>query len=81
MSYGKSTHEGIRRRIEMLLDGRSWTWLAAKAGIPQSTLATQAGKPRFSVDVLLRVAHALDVDLVDLMPAPASQGQDSQETA
>ncbi len=63
LNNANQLHTYIRARIEQALGGRSWNWLSRTAGIPQSTLASQVAKPRFSVDVLLLVATALEKDL------------------
>lgn len=65
---GRELHDHIRRQIERRLGGRSWTWLAEESGVPRTTLASQSKRPKFSVDVLLRVATALDQDVTDLLP-------------
>lgn len=49
----------ILKRITEALDGRSWNWLAESSGVPQSTLASQSTKPRFSIETLVLVAHTL----------------------
>ena len=50
----------IYGQVLRALSGRPWTWLARKAGVPQSTLATQVSKCRFSVAVLWRISVALE---------------------
>jgi hypothetical protein len=64
----RELHTHIRMRIELGLGNRSWSWLSRTAGVPQSTLASQAGKPKFSVQVLLRVASALEKDVNYFLP-------------
>lgn len=56
----------ILERMKEALDGRSWSWLAERAGLSQSTLAQQVGRvddpndwPKFSVAVIVRAAAAL----------------------
>lgn len=61
-------HQHILTRVELALGRRTWSWLAREAGIPQSTLATQAGKPRFSIGVLVSVARALEKDISYFLP-------------
>ena len=61
-------HAHIRTRIELALGSRSWSWLSRTAGVPQSTLASQAAKPKFSVHVLLGVAAALEKDVNYFVP-------------
>ena len=68
MCTTKELHRHIRSRIELALAGRSWSWLSRTADVPQSTLASQAAKPKFSVHVLLRVASALERDLNYFLP-------------
>lgn len=58
----RELHEHILRRVEHRLNGRSWAWLSRETGIPRSTLVTQAGHPKFSVEVLVKVASALERD-------------------
>ena len=57
---GRPLHEHIRCQIELALGRRSWAWLAETSGVPQSTLSNQTSRPRFSIDVLMRVSAALD---------------------
>ena len=71
MIRGKDLHGHILRQIELALGRRSWNWLARESSVAQSTLATQAGKPKFSVDVLLRIAEALDKDVGYFLPEVA----------
>lgn len=61
-------HQHILGRVEEALGRRTWSWLAREAGIPQSTLATQAGKPRFSIGVLVSIARALEKDMSYFLP-------------
>ena len=68
MGNGRDLHTHIRTRIEFALDGRSWSWLARKCGVPQSTLASQKGKPRFTLGVLVSVANALERPITDFLP-------------
>lgn len=68
MAHPRDLHRHIRRQIELGLGARSWNWLAKASGVAQSTLATQAGKPKFSVDVLIRVAAALDREVDFFLP-------------
>jgi hypothetical protein len=55
----RDLHLFIRQRIAIALAGRSWAWLAREAGLPQSTLAIQAAKPKFSIPVLWRISIVL----------------------
>ena len=55
-------------RIELGLGDRSWSWLSRATGVPQSTLASQVAKPKFSVHVLLRVASVLERDVNYFLP-------------
>ena len=68
MNHPRQLHTHIRMRIELALGSRSWNWLSRTAGVPQSTLASQASKPKFSVYVLLRVAAALEKDVNYFLP-------------
>lgn len=65
---GRDLHAFILSRVRERLGDRSWSWLADEAGIPRTTLITQASRPRFSVDVLVNVAHALDRDVAYFLP-------------
>ena len=79
----RELHTHIRERIELALGGRSWSWLARTAGVPQSTLASQAAKPKFSVHVLLRVAAALERDVYCFLPKellPEAEGTTAEDT-
>lgn len=62
MLSSRRLHEHIRDRIKSALYGRPVKWLAKEAGVPQSTLARQMARPKFSLDVLLRVARTLEKD-------------------
>ena len=69
MSATRQLHGHILTRIELALGQRPWSWLAREAGVPQSTLVSQAAKPKFSVEVLLRIAMALDRPITYFLPA------------
>lgn len=64
----RELHRFILERIELALGRRSWRWLSDETGIPQSTLATQRSKPKFSVDVLIAIANALDRPVTYFLP-------------
>jgi hypothetical protein len=64
----RSLHAYIRDEIVSILDGRSWNWLAKASGVPQSTLAQQVARPKFSVDTLFRVCGPLGIDVSTLFP-------------
>ena len=69
MNLSRELHTYIRMRIELAL--------------PQSTLASQAAKPKFSVHVLLRVASALERDVNYFLPKellPGPEGATAEET-
>lgn len=70
---GKELHEYILSRVKQRLGSRSWRWLADRAGVPRTTLVTQASRPKFSVDVLVSVARALDRDVGHFLPGPADE--------
>ena len=73
----REIHHHIRARIGEALGGRSWNWLAHESGVPQSTLAQQSSRPKFSVEVLWRISRALDVDFGYLLPGgPESDKED-----
>lgn len=67
--YRRDLQVFVRDRIDRALGVRSWSWLARATRVPQSTLAAQRGKPRFSLDVLVSVAEALGRPLSDFLPA------------
>ena len=50
------------------LGERSWTWLARQAAVPKSTLFTQKARPKFSVEMLVAIAHALDRPVTYFLP-------------
>lgn len=81
MLKGRDLHLHILSRVEEELGSRSWNWLAEQAGVPQSTLATQVGKPKFSVDVLVKIAQALEVDLGHFFPTRGDLVQGSLDDA
>lgn len=53
-------HKRILMQIERALAGRSWAWLSHASGVPASTLSNQVTRPKFTLDVLQRIAVALD---------------------
>lgn len=61
-------HVEIRTRIETMLRGRTWRWLAQASGVPPSTLSNQLARPKFTIDVLYRLAEALECQAIDLLP-------------
>ena len=65
---GPANLNGTGVGIELALGTRSWSWLSRAAGVPQSTLWSQAAQPKFSVHVLLRVASALEKDVNYFLP-------------
>jgi CI repressor-like protein len=64
---GRGLHYRVRRRIEVALGHRSWKWLAGRIEVPQSTLAGQVSKPKFSLSVVWKIARELNLELNDLM--------------
>jgi hypothetical protein len=68
MLTGRRLHEHIRARIEVAMAGRPLTWLVESSGVPQSTLSGQMLRSKFSLEVLLRVAEALEKDLAFFLP-------------
>ena len=68
MRSGRRIHAHIKSRIEAALCGRSVQWLTEESGVPQSTLAGQMASPKFSLDVLLKVAAALEEDITYFLP-------------
>lgn len=67
MSDGRAIHAHAKRQISVALGNRSWSWLADQIGVPQSTLAGQVGKPKFSLEVIWRIAQVLELDLHELL--------------
>ena len=61
--FDPSLHQFIKKRIEASLSGRTVKWLAEASGVPQSTLSTQFARPKFSIDVLARVAGPLGLSV------------------
>jgi hypothetical protein len=70
MNASRELHIHILMRIQLALGRRSMSWLARQAGLPQSTLASQAAKPKFSVVALVRIARALDRPIAYFLPGP-----------
>ena len=68
MWNSRRVHEHIRTQIEGALCGRSVKWLAEEGGVSQSTLTAQMARPKFSLDVLLKVAPALREDIAYFLP-------------
>jgi len=66
--YNWRLHAEIRSRIEAELGERTWSWLAQASGIPASTLSNQINRPRFSLDVVSRIADALGKDITYFVP-------------
>lgn len=64
---GRVLHWRVKTRISRALGDRSWKWLAKEIGVPQSTLASQVAKPKFSLEVVWRIACALDLDFNELL--------------
>ncbi len=64
---GRALHVHVKERIERELDGRSWSWLAQEIGVPQSTLAGQVCKPKFSLEVVWRISKVLGIGLEELL--------------
>jgi hypothetical protein len=69
---GRTLHEYVLAQVGRRLGGRSWAWLAREAEVPRSTLMTQKARPKFTVEVVVRVADALRCEVGDLMPRPTS---------
>lgn len=67
---GRALHVNLKSRIEAALGERSWKWLADQIGVPQSTLASQVCKPKFSLEVVWRIARVLRLDLQELLGLP-----------
>lgn len=70
-----TTREAIAAEVRASLarSGQSSLWLAERSGISKSPLSLKLrGQRSFSVEELLAVAAALDVDPGTLLPRPAS---------
>lgn len=67
---GRAMHIHMKAMIQDALGTRSWTWLAEQIGVPQSTLAGQVSKPRFSLDLAWRIARVLNLDLHEMVGLP-----------
>jgi hypothetical protein len=72
----RDVHAEIRSRIEAELGERTWSWLAQASGAPPSTLSNQVNRPRFTLDVPVRIAGALEKDLSHFLPALPLPGAD-----
>jgi len=73
---GRALHCYVRDRLRANLGSRSWTWLSEASGVPQSTLSNQLSKPKFSLEVIVRVAHALGIETASLLPPPSAVDSD-----
>lgn len=76
---GRALHEHVRNRIEEVLGRRPQSWLAEEGGVAQSTLSRQMNGSKVSLDVLVRVAAALDRHVADFLPDSHLQPERSQE--
>jgi len=65
-------HAVIRDRIDTARGRLSLNKLAKSAGVPYATLHDQFSRPKFSIDVLVALAAALDTDLAELISEPDS---------
>lgn len=61
----------IFRRVSAMIDGWNRAELCRKSGVPESTLATQISRSRFSFDVLLKLAPTLGTSVGDLIEPEA----------
>lgn len=68
-SGGRDIHQHLLDRLNELRGARTWSALAEEADIPQSTLSNQVSRPRFSIDVVARLAYALEVPVAELFPS------------
>lgn len=76
----RSLHEYIKLVVEKRLAGRPTKWLSAESGVPQSTLSIQLTRPKFSLDVLSKIAPPLGLRISDFFPVEASDPKRSPET-
>jgi len=76
---GRALHQHVKDRINEVLGRRPQSWLADEAGVPQSTLSGQMNRLRFSLDVLVRVAAALDRHVADFLPDSRPLPEQSQQ--
>lgn len=67
---GRALHRHLLDAFEEARGMRTWVSLAREAGVPQSTLATQLSRRKFSLDVACRLARVLDLDLGRLLEPP-----------
>lgn len=67
---GRELHVHVRKEIRAALGGRSWKWLAGRIDVPQSTLASQVSRPKFSLEVVRRSALVLGLDPRRLLGLP-----------
>lgn len=65
---GPKLHKYVKNRIDATLGSRTYSWLAQASGVPQSTLSNQLNRPKFSLEVLVRVAVALQRPVRDFLP-------------
>lgn len=82
MLQAREYHLRVRQKVLEALGDRSWKWLSEQSGVPQSTLSTQVTRPRFSIEVLLRLAAALEKDVSFFLIAetPSSSAEDAERS-
>lgn len=73
---GRELHRFVRAQVIRRLGSRTWKWLAHRSGIPPSTLSSQVSRPKFSLEVVVRIAHALGEDPASLLPPHPAQSSD-----
>lgn len=75
----REVHLVIRERLCEALAGRPWSWLATQSGVPQSTLAGQVSRCRFSLDTLLKVSRALEMPASHFLADPRARSEETEE--
>ena len=70
--FDTSLHRRIAARVGAAMNGRTLIWLSEETGIPLNTLGRQMNRTRFSVESLIAIAKALDIDIGWLINGPSS---------
>ena len=68
----------ILRRVEIALNGRTWTWLSRESSVPRTTFMSASATPYFSVNVLARISKGLRVEIGYFFPEELSRRPASQ---
>ncbi len=65
--------EAFGQAIRRARGSRTQSWLAQRAGVAQATISRiERGRYRLTVELLVAIAAALEVDVVDLVEFPST---------